>query len=265
MIKTRYLLLVLIAVISMQFFVACGKDSPSFSLLPGGQTFKQNKDAFNNQLDILWVVDNSGSMGPFQTNLANNFNSFINDFQKKGYDYRISVTTSDAYRAAAGFANNPTIAKFKDGLTTHTGVFVILPTTSDVIGTFVTNAIVGSTGNPDERVFSSMRESLNSTLNAGFLRPQSFLAVVILSDEDDFSGASRCAGCTPDHSYTATTLDTVQSYVTYLDQLTQSTAPSRRYNVSSITVLDDACRAQHAVQSASTIIGQRYIQGKMQA
>src|SRR5471030_3111185 len=85
---------------------ACGKDSPTFGLLPAGQTFKQNKAIFNNQLDILWVVDNSASMSPLQTNLVNNFSAFITGFKTKGYDFHMGVTSTDAYLGESPFRND---------------------------------------------------------------------------------------------------------------------------------------------------------------
>ena len=58
------------------------------------ETFEQDEiDA----VDILFVVDNSCSMGGQQTQLANNFSTFMNVFQASGIDYNIGfVTTDDA-------------------------------------------------------------------------------------------------------------------------------------------------------------------------
>lgn len=258
--------LLIISILSLVFLATgCGKDSPTFSNLPVGQIFKQNKAIFNNQLDILWVIDNSGSMDPYQTNLVNNFSSFISNFQTKGYDFHIAVTTSEAYLAdptLSGYSSgNSSLAKFRDGLgSSHTGVFVILPTTPNLNNVFVTNATQGSGGSGDERAFSSMKTALSSSLNTSFsfLRQTSFLAVIILSDEDDFSGNGRCQYCGNDHDYNASTLDSVNNYVSYLDQLTATTGAFRRYNVSTIAAIDSACQQSHA--STGSIIGQRYLQ-----
>lgn len=254
----------LLFVISMFMMAGCGQGSPSFSVLPTGDTFKQSAASFNNQLDILWVVDNSGSMGPLQTNLVSNFNSFISNFQTQGYDFRMAVTTSDAYKADPtlnGYSSsNSGLAKFSDGTNPFTNVFVIIPSTPNLASTFVTNATTGSNGSGDERVFSSFRTALNSSLNPSFLRSTSFFSIIILSDEDDFSGNGRCENCGTDHNYNASTLDTVASYENYLDALTVSTGVTRRYNVNSIAVLDSACQQSHVQQSSTTIIGQRYIQ-----
>jgi hypothetical protein len=237
----------------------CGKDTPTFSLMPEGDIFKAN-GIFNNQLDILWVIDNSGSMQPYQQNLVNNFNSFISTFRAKGYDFKISVTTTDAYLANSAFLNNQQLAKFRDGTnqTSHTGIFTIIPSTLNLNNVFVVNATQGTNGAGDERAFSSFRETLNSSTNAGFLRQQSFLAIIILSDEDDFSGNTRCQGCGTDHDYGAATLDSINTYVSYLDTLTRSTTPTRRYNVSNISANTTACQQQYA--SSGSILGTRYVQ-----
>ena len=51
----------------------------------------------NKDVDILFVIDNSGSMGEEQGTLASNFASFINVLERDGVkaNYRIGVTTSD--------------------------------------------------------------------------------------------------------------------------------------------------------------------------
>ena len=43
--------------------------------------------------DILFVIDNSGSMSSNQTQLSNNFDTFINILSVSGYDYQIAFIT----------------------------------------------------------------------------------------------------------------------------------------------------------------------------
>ncbi len=247
--------------------LGCAKQDSSFSLLGASQNFKQSDATVNNQIDILWVIDNSPSMSPLQQNLTQNFNSFISGFQSKNYDFKMAVTTSDAYLGLPFFGGSSTRTKFRDGTdqTSHSGYFVMDPTTPDLLNVFLTNATQGASGSGDERVFSSMKASMDSSLNTGFLRTNSFLAVIILSDEDDFSDPTRPQGSwlqldgIPDHGYQDPGLESVDSYVSYLDQLTATTGAKRRYNVSAITVMDAACQQSHQAQSSSTIIGQRYL------
>jgi hypothetical protein len=51
----------------------------------------------NRDVDILFVIDNSGSMGAAQANLANNFGAFIETLEDDALalNYRIGVTTTD--------------------------------------------------------------------------------------------------------------------------------------------------------------------------
>ena len=247
------------------WLTACGSGGQTYSVLSTGQSFKQASTG-NGQLDLLWVVDNSGSMDPLQTNLNTNFNSFIEKFVTKGYDFHLSVIGSDSYRAGPTFKNNPLLARFSDGVSRHSGIFQILASTLDPVGTFVNNATMGSDGSGDERPLSSMRESLNSSVNAGFLRPKSFLSVIILSDEDDFSDPNRpeysyySSTGIADHDYNNPGLEPISNFVSNLDALTGTNATNRRYSVNAITVLDAACQRQHASQSSTTIIGKRYIE-----
>lgn len=268
-------------------FAACANNQSSFSLLPTGQTFKQAANTVNSKIDILWVMDNSGSMSPSQTNILSNFSSFMKNFNSKNLDYQMAVTTTEAYRAGANFANDSTISKYRDGATfssagnnynKHTGINLIYPGVSpDVTATFMINGYQGDQGSGDERAFSSFMAALGNKSNPLLLRPNSYLAVIILSDEDDFSSASRMeyswiarqqnettaqynARFVADHNYSYSGLDTIASYLSALDSLTGSTPSLRHYNVSAITAKDNTCvQSLLKAGASSTIIGQRYI------
>src|SRR5689334_5236429 len=95
---------------------ACGENKSSVSVLAAGQTFKQATTSVNNKVDLLWVVDNSGSMLPLQQNMTTNFNAFMSEFITKGLDFHMAVTTTDAYKSETFFGGNANYAKFKDGL-----------------------------------------------------------------------------------------------------------------------------------------------------
>jgi hypothetical protein len=286
------------ATVTLAFIAAgCGSGSPTYSLLSTGQTFTQSNNGFNNQLDILWVVDNSGSMGPLQTNMTTNFNSFIQNFQTLGYDFRMAVTSTDAYKANTSFvgykSSYASLSLFQDGGNNgqgQTGVFVIIPSTPNLDTVFVDNATTGVNGSGDERAFSSLMTAMNNTKNPAFLRSTSFFAIIVLSDEDDFSLYSRAenswgSNTALDHCYVDTAMDTiattaysgpnhvstcvgqtppdtVASYESALDTLTQSTGATRRWNENAITVLDSTCQVSHSGDPASymTTVGQRYMQ-----
>src|SRR5690606_21598915 len=47
------------------------------------------------KLDILWVIDDSGSMQDKQNALGFNFDAFIKDFMGTKVDFRMAITTTD--------------------------------------------------------------------------------------------------------------------------------------------------------------------------
>ena len=49
----------------------------------------------NRDVDILFVIDNSGSMAEEQARLARNFPTFVGALDEMGADYRIGITTTD--------------------------------------------------------------------------------------------------------------------------------------------------------------------------
>lgn len=233
--------------------VACDKGAGSFSILSGNSQFQQAVSFTPRKLDVLFVVDNSGSMLTSQNNLAANFPSFIDKFITKGYDFRIAVTTTDAFYGDQFLSTSCSLCnvaqtRFRTGV--NPAVYVIdradydltLPSEEARLkNDFTLNVKVGTAGSGDERAFSSFKAALNSSLNIGFHRPDAFLAIVIVSDEEDFSQSEY----TMNESYSNANLHSVASYKTFLDSFTGGSS-SADYSVSAISVSTQACRDQLA-------------------
>ncbi len=166
------------------------------------------------KMDILFVVDDSGSMSEEQGNLANNFPEFVsvlNDFRTeegRPIDYRIGVTTTGrdgtyivhATIDVPGFPPTmQTITEDMDGdngaLRPGTDCGMSVPFLSrsddDVASKFSCLADVGTRGPSVEMPLLmtqwAVRERVSDGTNADFLRDDALLAVVILTDEDDCS------------------------------------------------------------------------------
>jgi hypothetical protein len=269
-------LLIIPAIAAMTFGITnCGDSGTSFSLGSDQDTFQQSAGTVNDKIDILWVVDNSGSMESSQTNLGTNFSSFISGFSAKNLDYRMAFTTTDAYRHASNFANNQNCAVFRDRVLSSTcnnvggynasGTKIITPSVPGAAllnGVFTSNATTGIFGSGDERAFQSLTSALTHPANAGynFLRDDSFFAVIILSDEDDFShNGTTNKGIYPPN-YGDPALHPVSQYITALDGITNSSGVNRRYTVNAITILDETCRANLNTSFGGRQIGVRYSQ-----
>ena len=77
--------------------VACNNDS-GFSRVSHTDTFFQEK---TNQVDILWVVDNSLSMGNEQEELIERFKDFIASMDSSSMEWHVGIITTDASKAKA--------------------------------------------------------------------------------------------------------------------------------------------------------------------
>jgi hypothetical protein len=239
---------------SIMFFVACGGDQ-SFNLAPASQTFKQNDLQFSKTLDILWVIDNSGSMQTSQDNLRNNFDAFLFQFVTRAMDFHMAVVTTDAYKGQ--FTGDQSMSLFRDGSPTggYSGVPMVTSETPNFRSTMAVNLNQGIGGDGDERAFQSFLAALKNPLNNGFLRPNSFLAVIILSDEDDFSSNLSTAITDPNSPQ----LHPITKYRDELDSLV-GVGDLRRYSVSAITIKDESCRQLLAQGSSGQKIGYRHMQ-----
>lgn len=246
---------VILATASLIILAACEKGGSQFSLLSTTENYQQATTYVPRKLDVLFVVDNSGSMSSSQASLAANFPSFINFFKSKGYDFKIAVTTTDAFYGDQFILNGCSLCtaeqtRFRSG--TNPKTYTIDKDTLSLESVFASNVNVGITGSGDERAFSSFKASLNSSLNTGFHRSDAYFAVVIVSDEDDFSHDD----INFNESYSQATLHTTLSYKNYLETFTSGVSVTD-FTVSTISVLDSACRT---LLGGGRKIGVRYME-----
>ena len=151
-----------------------------FDLQNSSQTFAQQV-TYAKSIDVLWVIDDSGSMTPRQAMLAAQVPDFVTAINGTGLDYQMAVTTMDM--SATGE---------KGKFLAAAGTPVILnASTPDLANVLATRLQPGGNGSPVERGEESMQAGLNMALvasnNSGFLRKNSLLVVIFLSDEDDSS------------------------------------------------------------------------------
>jgi len=164
--------------VSSVALAACGPKAANFSLLAASQGTFQGSTA-NNKVDILWVIDNSGSMATKQNNLAAGFNSFASVFTTKGFNFNMAIVTSDTSGTGeqGRFQGAPSV------ISHNTPGFAAL---------FQANVRVGQAGDSAARELHAIElatGNLLQTTNSGFLRSDAHLAVIILSDADDNDSA----------------------------------------------------------------------------
>lgn len=238
----RFTKLVSGLIASLALFSSCEKSGGSFSLAADSSQFQQSAIFVPRKLDVLFVIDNSGSMQTSQANLAQNFPSFINYFKNRGYDFRLAITTTDAYYGDQ-FVDvgcslcNVQQTQFRASSNATGNIRVFDNNTSNLEQVFSDTVKVGINGSGDERAFSSFKAALNSPLNTNFHRTNAYLSVIIVSDSDDFSHDD----INLNESYSQATLHPITTYVNFLKNFTRGNA-STDFSVSTIGVLEDSCK-----------------------
>ncbi len=123
-------------------------------------------------VDILFVIDNSGSMGSNQANIKNNFDTFMNAFTAAGVSYQIALITTDSPDFVGSVITNSTldpVAEFNSQIDS-----------------------IGTRGSAYEKGLWFAYESTttgdaSSGSSTGFFRSDARLVVVYVSDEPDHS------------------------------------------------------------------------------
>ena len=123
--------------------------------------------------DILFVIDNSGSMGSNQTNIKNNFDTFMNAFTTAGVSYHIALITTDSPDFVGSIITNSTV----DPVTEFNNQIDSIGTSGSAHEKGLWYAYESTTAGGDASPGSS----------TGFFRPDARLVIVYVSDEPDFS------------------------------------------------------------------------------
>lgn len=150
------------------------------------------------KIDLLFVIDDSGSMGDEQTNLIANFPTFIQVLNQSGLDYRVAVTTTSRkytytmqpFPIPMDTGDGDNGAMLQPAACNMTRRW-IEKTDANPAQTFACVANVGTGGNSDEMPLGAMRDAfedrMQDSTNAGFHRTDALLGVVFLTDEEDCS------------------------------------------------------------------------------
>lgn len=153
--------------------VACKQDA-GFSRVTHTDTFYQEK---TNQVDILWVVDNSLSMENEQEELIQRFKDFIASMDSSTMEWHVGVVTTD-------------VEDEKESGRLQGDTPYITPDTADYETVFKqTIRGLGLEGSSKEAgieaALLAVTEPLKSTDNAGFFREEAKLNIIYVSDEND--------------------------------------------------------------------------------
>ena len=172
----------LIITLSFLFLASCGKNT-DYVHHDNPPPIRVSRASYpvlrvDNKVDVVWIIDNSGSMGPIQQNIVTNSKLFMQDFIKdKFIDWRmgiLSTDTGDEFR----FGLNPIFDKN----------YVDPDPGQDLVSVF-SSAVnkLGTRGSASEYVFYNLHRALTETNMNIFFRSDAHLAVIMVTDEPEQS------------------------------------------------------------------------------
>ena len=142
--------------------------------------------------DVLFVVDNSTSMDEEQIALAANFDSFINWAINQDADFQIGVITTMASGTEYSQGDPPRDIEAGELVAAPGRDKILTKSTPDLTDAFAENVRVGTSSTAStEQGFQAAQLALSppkiNSANAGFIRDDSRLYVIVVSDENDQS------------------------------------------------------------------------------
>jgi hypothetical protein len=155
---------------------------PPVKPTPPPPSTPENQDVYRQNykpsVDILWVVDNSGSMSNEQTAIGENFPVFMDYFLGSNLDYHIGVVSTDMLDPA-----------HSGKLVEANGYRWIDPETPQPEQIFAGMSALGIEGSSSEEgilaAYAAME--LQTGYNDGFFRDEAAVHVITVSDEPDYS------------------------------------------------------------------------------
>jgi hypothetical protein len=207
--------LLLCALAACQEYTFVGKTNQRI----GGRTYEVGIEA-EGKTDILFVIDNSGSMAEEQQKLKDNMAAFVEVLTRSVNDYQVGIISTDIARVPRleGCAPCCDLDTDGDGLPDWSDCdagrliaadgrtrFFTRPRAEDtaelekekrkLIDGFNANiTALGANGSAYEASFDAVKRTLDPqadvavrALNSGFIRADADLAIIFLTDEDDCS------------------------------------------------------------------------------
>lgn len=180
---------IIVGFLALSSLAACSRSSTEW-LVPKGRIpvvdhTEKPKDLeyFSPKVDILFVIDSSGSMQSAQANLKANAYKFAAALSKVAIlDYHVGILTTDM-----------------DDCRDHCGRLQGIPTfversTPNLVQVLSDKMLVGTNGSAEEMSFAPVVEALSPNLengaNVGFYRQDAYLAVIMITDAKEQSNYS---------------------------------------------------------------------------
>ncbi|KYG63338.1 hypothetical protein AZI85_04710 [Bdellovibrio bacteriovorus] len=239
--------------------------------VPGGSirevNYTNTVSARDNKLDIVLVVDDSNSMLPDNQKLAANLAPFVTKLQNSNIDWQMCATVTRALPVSSTQTAWGASIYWQSSSTASTSLGMVLQRGTSNLSQIFSNTInyinAGWVGSDDERAIKAMwRHVYNGDLrysgNNGCYRPDSAVAYIIISDEDERS----IGGDSSQQVYSGELkpLEDEDKPEVFVQSFRDTFGADRRFTVNSIIVKpgDSSCKASQDAGGAKSHYGFKY-------
>ena len=161
---------------SVSYTASCNAKTGRFKVLTQSPYCRARKRM--PELDMIFIIDNSGSMAQEQHNLVVNLDRFLNEFLNNDIKFHIAVTTTDSKNRLGGFICNYGRCKGRKIRQIERVKSLLKPAIRAGIG-----------GSGTERPFESVVDL--KRIHPEFFRKKAVLAMFFLTDEEEQSRFSE--------------------------------------------------------------------------
>lgn len=223
-------------------------------------TYERVVQPTDNKVDILVVVDDSNSMAPDNSKLAQRLQGFVNDLTASGIDWQMCATVTRAQDVANngvyfwGASRNWVNYVGSPQWILKTGAadpYSIFTSTMSAIG-------AGWAGTDDERGIKAAWWHVEYAQYNSCYRADASLAVIMISDEDERSVGGDTAQVY--YSGELKTLEAEDQPQAYVNKIKQLFGNSKRFSFNSIIVTpgDSSCMASQDSAGSKSHYGYKY-------
>ncbi len=217
--------------------------APSFAPVAARNVFETASLPNTTALDILFVIDNSGSMLYEQTQISTRLASFTSKITN--LDWRIAITSTDVTSNSA--VSNGRLVNF------GSNNLYLTKSIPNYDSLFSQKVRLGDTGSGNEQGIHASLSAIERN-ESSWMRTNAQLAIIVLSDEDEWS----------DRTGDPWTNRNEPSYLA--DRVDELYGSKKNFTFNSIAVLNDTCRTEQREQLDSSghltsgYIGTTYIE-----
>lgn len=185
-----------LGVTSLALNAGCTRDNPAFNPGPNlpdecreGDEISETFTKFErpDQLDILFVIDNSGSVNSLQSGLARAMPDLLEPLAQEKIHTRVAVVTADA----TGAVSLGGVGRQGASCAKNTDAIADSKVQKDWQTIAACNVLQGESGDGYMRAFDVLERTIidKPAALADFRRENARLLIVVVSNEDDCSGA----------------------------------------------------------------------------